>query len=964
LWLIPGIATNPELLKTLIPLNRLFLFCLLFCFWAASGSAQVADSLRVLPPDSARTDTTRADSLKPKKDPSGLDTLVNYTSATIDFDVQNRVSILTGDAVITYKDMKLEAEKIVVDWDKQILTAEGVPDTIFTDTTRTEIDSIFVKGRPHFTQTNEDFYGEEIAYNMKTKIGRVRGGRTTYEDGFYHGEQFKRLSESTLSANQGDFTTCNKEKPDYHFAAKTLKVKVGKRVIARPVVLYFEDVPVLAAPYGIFPQQHGRTSGILIPTFGESGTQGRFLKDIGYFWATSDYMDLRSSFDYYEKFGIQGRSNFRYTKRYVLDGSTNFDFNAQRTESNGKRRDFHLSSRHNQTIDRNTRLTIAGEYTSNKSYLDNTGTMQQRLNQTIQSNATLGRSWDNWPWTMSANLGYTQNLNTDTWNATLPAVSFTHKSGLLFPGPKAERGVRGSVAPKELEPPWYRVFSWNYGFQYRNELSMPKQPKPEGIRLGMVDIYGRRGTDSTLYGSDSSYVFQHDGLTHSGGISATAKIFRYLNLNPRFNARMLNTRKAVRYVVSGKTLKRADEDGFFQRTTFDLGTSLNTKLYGLMRRPLGVGASFRHVMTPSVSFTYTPDFGERQWGYYKTVTMPDGRKFRYDRFPGTENISGGGDTPTGKSERFGFSLDQLFQMKTDDGSDVPVDESAALGGRNNSAGAGNNSNGKRYDLLSWGMSTGMDPKRDSLKWDNLSMSFRTAIPGKLIGPIQSLAFDVSTNHSLYASNGRGGRIQKFYWERGNAQWYAPLDIVSAAINVGFSIQAESLGSLFYLPGKRRQHEDSDTSAAAIDSAMSPISQLNLTDYSSSSARHGVQEEVPIGDKPSMLFDMPLSMSVSIRQNRDYQSHTVTSGLATRTSLTLTPRWKIDFDYNLDLKRKKVNNASLFLTRDLHCWEATFSWSPYGYDGAQSYFLRINIKSPQLKDIKVERRRGGGYGGLN
>ena len=276
-------------------LKRSLSFWFLLLVLTSLVAAQVPDTLHVMRADTLRADSLLQDSLQPDSvrldsaasDRGGVDTLVHYSSQYIDFDVQNRITVLTGTAVITYKDMQLEAERIEVNWDKQLLTASGVTDTaLHIDSGAVVIDSIYMHGRPHFVQSNEDFYGDEIAYNMKLKLGRVRGGTTTFEDGFYYGQQFKRLPDNVITVAGGNFTTCDKPSPDYHFAAKTLKVKVGKRVIARPVVLYFEDVPVMAAPYGIFPQQHGRTSGILIPTFGESGGQGRFLKDLGYYWAT------------------------------------------------------------------------------------------------------------------------------------------------------------------------------------------------------------------------------------------------------------------------------------------------------------------------------------------------------------------------------------------------------------------------------------------------------------------------------------------------------------------------------------------------------------------------------------------------------------------------------------------------------------------------------------------------------
>jgi len=888
-----------------------------------------ADSLLPPPPDSLLADT-----LFPPPRDEGVDTLVNYSADVIDFDVLRRVTVFRGNAVITYKDMKLEAGQIEVDWDNQLLTAAARPDTGFLDTGRTVIDTIIQRGRPHFTQGADDFYGEEIAYNMKTRYGRVRGGVTTYEDGYYYGEQFKRLSPDVISVNDGLFTTCDADSPHYHFYAKTLKVMVGKRVVARPVVIYFEDVPCLAAPYGIFPQQRGRTSGILIPTFGESASQGRFLRDLGYYWAISDYMDTQASIDYYERFGILGRGGWRYTKRYVLDGDARFDFNTQRQGSQ-RRRDYSLNARHSHILDRNTRLTLSGAYASSRSYVRNVGSVQDQLNQQLQSNATLGKSWDNSPWTMNVNVNYTQYLNLDTWNTTLPAISLSHRTGQLFPAPKAPRNVRGAVAPREARPPWYRAFNWTYSVAARNEMAMPKQLREEGLALGLIGIDGRPRTNVSLRGDDSTTVYQKDGLVHRGGLSANAKIFKYFNLNPRINAQSLWTRRAVHYLPDGKRLDREDDYGAFHRTTFDAGGSMTTKLYGLSQNPLGVGASFRHVMTPSVGFTYRPDFSDEAWGYFKTATLPDGRSHTYDRFPSSENISGGGGTPQGLSERFSFDVGHLFQMKTGD----PELETE-----------------RKYDLLSWSMGTGVDVKRDSLRWDNLGMSWRTSVPGTIVGPMQNISMDVTTAHSFYESES-GRRVRRFFWERDDAKWYAPLDLLNASINVGFTLQAKSLGEIVGVSDFRPRTDPDDTLSLAEEEL--PTEPYNPTDLREQQRRLGGQSGLSASGEPSQLYRMPLTVAVNLRQNRDYVSHSTTSSMSARATFSLTPKWNVNFDYTFDLDRKEVRNTNVFVTRDLHCWEATFSWSPLGY--RPGYFLRIGLKSPQLRDVKIERHRGAGLG---
>ncbi|HEY3295003.1 MAG TPA: putative LPS assembly protein LptD [bacterium] len=897
------------------------------------------DTMRRVVLDSLRTDSVRADTTRPRRE-EGVDTLVNYSANEIDFAVGRRLTTLRGNAVVTYKDMKLEAGRIDVDWDKQVLTAVGVSDTTWTDSSETEIDTIKMVGRPHFAQAAEEFFGDEIAYNMKTKVGRVRGGTTEYEQGYYSGKQFNRLPDNVITVNKGDFTTCNADPPHYHFWAKELKVMVGKRVIARPVVLYFGDVPIMAVPFGIFPQQHGRSSGILVPTFGESSSEGRFLKNIGYYWAMSDYMDAQGSVDYYEIEGLLGRGSYRYAKRYSLDGEIDGDFNTAQQPGSVRRRDYSIRARHNQILNQYTRLTIAGSYASSRAYQRAIGNQQDFLNQRLESNATLSRSWEYWPWSLSANAGYTQFLNLGTWSAVLPGISFTHRNGLIFPAPKAPRNIRGAVAPKELNPPWYRAFSWNYGVTLRDELSMPHLRRQTGIQPGLVGLNGLQGADSALFGTDTTQVFQHDGAVHSGSIAAQAKILRYLNLTPRLSLRALTTRRAVRYIPQGKIFVRDDEYGLFQRSSFDLGTSATTKLYGMLQRPFGLAASFRHVLTPTVGFTWHPDFADRQWGYFKTVSLPDGRKLRYDRFPASENISGAGGSPAGLSERMNFGLDNLFQMKMGD---------STMGGKET-----------KFDLLSWSLGTGVDFKRDTLKWDNLGMTFRTTIPGKVAGPLQAVSMDLSTQHSLYQMVG-STPVNRFFWDRPGAKWYAPLNLTSANINLAATIRADDLGGLFSF-GKSAKKD----TAAVPDSLVIPFGNANTTDFSQSAfpppppppggkEQESDKEKAPKG--PAELYQMPLTLTLNVHESHDYVFRSRTSGFGARASYSLTPLWDMSMDYSYDLQHKQVNNVGIFVTRDLHCWEMAFQWYPLGY--RPGYFFRLGLKSPMLRDVKIERNRISG-----
>jgi hypothetical protein len=345
-----------------------------------------------------------------------------------------------------------------------------------------------------------------------------------------------------------------------------------------------------------------------------------------------------------------------------------------------------------------------------------------------------------------------------------------------------------------------------------------------------------------------------------------------------------------------------------------------------------------------VGFQYRPDFADEKWGYYKTAAMPDGRTYTYDRFAASEMASNIGSTPKGLSESFSFGLQHLFQMKTGD----PEAKTE-----------------KKFELLNVSMNTGADVKRDSLKWDDLRMTFRSGIPGKLFGPFESLDFDVNTVHSLYEHDSSNNKINRFYWEGGNANWYAPLEITSMGANAGINFRAKTLGSLFEF-GKQRK-------AATIDS---------LTVFSESQS-DSVESEVPFNshltpeqsareippapqaaesEQPSQLYEMPLDVNLTFHQTRDFLRSTTTSNsLSSSINFGLTPRWSTSMNFILNLDDMMTDNASVTITRDLHCWEASFRWSPLGF--SPGYFLRIGLRSPHLQDVKIERHRGGNIGGF-
>lgn len=849
------------------------------------------------PAPAAPEDTLSVDTLVAAPATDEVDTLITYFADSIDFDVINRVTTLLGNATVRYKDMELQAAVITVDWNRQLLTASPTVDTVWADSAATVIDTVVLAGVPVFRQAGDQFIGDSIVYNLKTRKGRVEYGRTHYLDGHYYGVRFKRLSSEVVAVGDGEYTTCDHNPPHYHFAAKQMKVLVGDKVVARPVYLYFEDVPTLAIPYGIFPHRKGRQSGLIIPTFGESAHQGRFLRSVGYYWAPSSYMDWTGSFDYYERFGFLGRADYRYAVRYLLSGDVRFSFDMQRGDGTRNRR-WDLALNHRQDLDPYTRLTVSGRFASDGTYNERYATTAQRLRQSLNSNATLTRRWPDSPWSMSLNLHHEQNLIDNTWSSSLPNITVRHGSGKLFPGPKPLRGVRRAAARTPRHEPWYRAITYDYSASLQNSVAYRKQRRIEGYRVTPRRIHTGTTSQLPLYGDKETTTSERDGIQHRLSFSAPARVLRYLSLNPRLSLTEEWSRRIQEFVPRGHVFDLEERSGFFARHLFGLSTSLKTKFYGTFLRPFGVGADFRHVLDPGIAFSYRPDFSDKAWGYYKTAQLPSGAELEYDRFG---NFVYGG-TPRNLSESLSLSLGNLFQMRS-----------------------GSEEEAVKRDLFALNFSTAVDFARDSLRWSNLSTSFRTSTGGALFGPIQAVALDITTSHSFYQEE-YGRRMNRFFWDRPGAMPWSPLELLSLSASVSFSLQDDRLGRTFGISGHEARVQDTTVTSAP-------------------------------RRKTATLFDRPYDVRFSFYQNRNFTSDMKTTWGNADANLELTRNWQIGYNVRVNLDTKEVVSTGVQIHRDMHCWEGALTWNPVGI--GRGYFVRIALKSAQLRDVKIERTRGRG-----
>lgn len=777
--------------------------------------------------------------------------------------------------------MKLNAESIEIHWDSDLLYAEGRLDSahivhqVYTvlpdssiDTTTTAFDSTFTRGKPKMTDGGEVVVGAKMVYNIKSKRGKIVEGTTDFQDGKYYCDQIKKVDANVFNMRSGYYTTCTDEHPHYGFWAYDMKMIRHDKVVARPVVLVFGPVPVAIIPFGVFPASGGRHSGILMPRYGESASQGRFFTGLGYYWAPNDYYDSKMMVNYYERFGVMIRSDMNYAQRYVYSGGLSGSY-INMTRSGTQSRGWDAQIRHSHQITPNTHLTVdAGFVSSGQYYQDVSRSATQRLQRNIRSNVTLSQIWPGTPYSASANLRRTQDLETGGWEQVLPQVAFSRGNSPLIPLP-------ADAKPDSAK--WFNNIFWSYGFGGINRAS--RNVKPETAYTPQVVTKDKKG-----------------GVSHSVNVTASQKPFGVLAVTPAINYSEMWVDEWWEFSQRANlTIDSVKHNSFKARRTFSTGIGLSTRLYGLFHPNILSVTAIRHTLSPGISFNWTPDFSKGSWGYYRVFKDAAGRKIYLDKFGG--GVYGG--TPKNEAMAVGIGVDNLFEYKRQ------VDGKEQKG-----------------ELFQLSLATSNNLVADSMGWSPLQSSLRMNPLASGGSSFSGLGLDASMTQSFYAQKKVGTR----YYEINKT---APNFLRLVRFELGTSVKVSG----------------GDVSAAK-DTTNRSASPSTTTD------RFEPDEWTP---SPA-----PWSIGTSLRYSEDH-SYPDTVRRDAWADLTVelkaTKNWKINSNIRVDLVNRKIVNTGITIYRDLHCWEGRLTWNPLGaYPGL---YLNISVKSPQLKDVKIEKHEGEG-----
>ena len=859
-------------------------------------------------------DSIRADSMMRARS-NGIDAPVKYSAEdSLVYDAESGTAYLYGNSKVDYENMKLTSDKVHMNLDKSTVRATGTVDSTAEGG---------IKGKPVFTMGKDEYKSDTMAFNFKSKKGLIKGVYTEQQDGFLSGEVGKRDSTGSIYLQHGRYTTCDKPHPDFYIALSRAKVRPGKDVVFGPAYLVVADVPLpLAIPYGFFPFSKKYSSGFIMPSYGDESDRGFYLRDGGYYFAISDKWDLKLLGEIYTKgsWGVSAASNYR--KRYRYSGSFLFSYQDSKTGDKGlpdfaEQESFKIQWNHRQDPKANPYSSLAASVNFATSNYERNNLNSMYNPQTLtQSTRTSSVSWSTGfssiGLSLSATTNLSQNMRDSSIQITLPDLNISLSRFYPF--------KRKHLVGKER---WYEKISMSYTGQLANSISTKE--------------------DKLLHSNlikDWKNAFQH-----TIPVQANFTLFNYINVTPSFN---FTDRMYSKKVTRGwdntlqKEVVRDTIYGFHNVYNWSMNVGASTKLYGFWvpnRKLFGDKIqAIRHVITPQVSFSYSPNFGARRYGYYDSYQYTDAsgnvKLVEYSPYQ-DELYSVPGKY---KTEMISWDVSNNIEMKIKSDKDTTGYKKISI-----------------IDEL--GASMSYNAAADYHRWSDLSMRLRLKwwknYTFSMNAQFATYAYELDANGKPYVGNHTEwgyGRLPRF---QGMSQ------------NFSFTLNPEKLKKWF----GRKDDKDDDKVSVDSDGPDTNI-ESNMDDdlekgkYAAKKKRGNIAET---DDDGYMSFNMPWSLTIgygiTMRENTAGRFNTKTMRYPYKFTQTLnfsgniriSDGWNINFSSGYDFENHAMSMTTASLSRDLHCFNMSASvvLAPY-----TSYNFTFRCNAATLTDaLKYDKRSG-------
>ncbi len=832
-----------------------------------------------------------------------LDTLVHDSlqkqviEAPIVYNAEDSIIVsLDGQEVYLYNNAKVTYQEIE-------LTAYYIELNL-------ETKEIFAKGiqdstgtlvqKPFFKQGSEEFESETMRYNFDTQKAFITKVVTEQGEGRILSDRTKKIDKDVFITEKAKYTTCDAEHPHFYLQLSKAKVISNKKIITGPAYMVLEDFPIYFPflPFGYFPNSPTYSSGILIPTYGEEQNRGFFLREGGYYWAASDYFDLAVLSDIYSKgsWAIQAKTNYR--KRYKFSGVFNFKYTLNKygetgTDTYTRSPQFQVSWTHSQAQESNPNRTFSASVNLSTNGYD-------------KQNSYAGQfTRDNYLQTQkSSSIAYTRRFENTPFNMS---INLRHSQNsvdttisLSLPELTFSMAKIYPLRKKNRSGPmkFYEKFGINYTVNIRNTIDAKE-----------YDLFKKKFPGEWK-----------NGIKYNIPIAFPSfNLFNYINFSPSFGYNEKWYFKKYRYKYYADDVfydergvpshvEKDTIEGLSRVYDYSYSLSASTNIYGTFvpKNPNSRIKGIRHKMTPTLSFNYRPDFGKSRYGYWQQVQVNDSTFQYFDT-----NAGGiyGGSPSRGASGSISFGLNNNLEMKVLDTKDTT----------NTSNGQQKTKKVKLIDNLS--LSSSYDLIADSMNLSTISIRARTTVAGVNV--------NMGTIIDPYMVDENYRRINKYVWnERSGLGKLGRL--TQANLSFGMNFNSKS--------GKNKKQS---TSGGISD-----------------------EQNLEKNTKPSIYneyteFNVPWNVSFDYSFNYSGPTKSAPKGKITQTlglrgSLSLTSKWDITMNTNLDITAGQFAYTTINVGRDLHCWQMSFNFVPFGY--MKSYSFTINAKASMLKDLRLEKQR--------
>ena len=845
----------------------------------AAVDSAARDSLNA-PRDTARFKKTRAVDIDHVVKFSSKDSIVLFGRNDLRF---------YGESEVSYDNMDLKASSIKMNMDSSVVHAVGVPDSVGE-----------LQGKPVFTDPSGEYKSKRMAFNFKTKKGII----TEQGDGYLTGGITKKHEDDEYHIKNGRYTTCdNHEHPHFYFQITKAKMRPKKNVITGPAYMVLEDLPLpLAVPFAFFPFTNKYSSGVLVPTFGEDYNRGFYLKNGGYYFAINQYVDLALTGEIYTRgsWGVSLQSN--YAKRYKFSGHLSASFLTTVNGDKGDRdyskmKNFSVAWTHTQDSKSNPNMQFSASVNfATSGYSRNNITDYYRntfTENTKSSTVNWSYNFPNSKWSIAATASVSQRSADSTLTVSFPNFTITMAQTSPF---KRKRAVGAEK--------WYEKIKISYSGRFQNTLTAKEK---EFFHKSLVKDW-------------------RNGFSHVVPISATFNVFKYINITPNItlNDRMYTSKIKQAWDPNSSAVVRDTTYGFYNLFDFNASVSMSTKIYGFYKPLKFMGDKLqmvRHVITPTVSFSASPDFGSKFWGYYGNYSYVDNQgKERNVKYPYFQHGIYG-QPQSGKSGVISFNIANNLEAK------VRSDEDST--------------GYKKISIIeNLTLSQSYNFAADSLRWSNLNTSI-------LLRITKGFNLNLSATWDVYKyglnENGAPVRINKLRLFHGGG-WGR---LASTGTSFSYTFNNDTFKKLFRRGDKKKKDDDDK----------------KLGNMKDSENKGGQAEGSDVVLRPDgyMQWSCPWSLTVNYSINYGYGAFDYnkmeykgkfTHNLSFNGNIRPTKNWNFSLSgsYNFDTHKIAYMNCSV--SREMHCFVMSASFVPVG--PYKSYNFHIAVKSSILSDFKYDK----------